>query len=280
LRAMGKKIRRKKRSSQNAAKRVHYSTLDQHRRQGKTLTPPLADLPNAQPASWMIFFYFAIGLVTISEWFLQKVNSVHLTESALLEEHQPKSSCVNDNKRVNLIIAIIFTLSLAPVLADLLPSARFQIERPELVADVVLLSNPACGEALVEQGIDSLMAFNRKYNPNQFSPDYGKLYFPLSIDVQTYNGIFKPPLDSMDGNEKFTSVFFLSQLNNYARQLIIPDNGTMDLIKSGSDAVIITHQQEETSFISMLALPDTNDNPLITEDVLTQSDMRCFFFPY
>jgi len=69
-------------------------------------------------------------------------------------------------------------------------------------------------------------------------------------------------------------------LNNYARQLIIPDNGKMDLIKSGSDAVIITHQQEETSFISMLALPDTNDNPLITEDVLTQSDMRCFFFPY
>ena len=231
----------------------------------------------AQPASWIIFFYFAIGLAALSGWFLRKVNPLDASGSSLLEDHQPKPFSMNYKNRANLLIAIIIFLSLSPVLVDLLPPSRFQIERPELLV-AVLFDNPACNLALEEQGIDSIVTFNRRYNQNRYVLDYGKIYFPLSINALKYNEIFKPPVDQIGGSGQFTTVFFLSQSNMKTRQLIIPDNEKIDSMKSGLDVVIITPRWKDTSRISMLALMDLEDIRVINEDVLVQSDMHCLFF--
>jgi hypothetical protein len=51
---MPRKIKRKKKSSpKNQSPQINHSTISEHHRDGKTLTPPLASLPKMKPFSWM-----------------------------------------------------------------------------------------------------------------------------------------------------------------------------------------------------------------------------------
>jgi len=229
----------------------------------------------AQPASWMVFFYFALGLTTISEWYVQKINTSNTTLAGQIENCTQHIFNKNANKSANIIIILIILLGLSPVIADLVPSSRYQIKNPEALAPI-LINNALCKQALSEEGIDSPLNFDQKYDPDRYVMDYGKIYFPMEMDAQKFEAIFKQSFDQLSRYENFTTALFLSH-STKIQQLLFSDHEQMASLSNGADVMILTSRQGYYPYIKFLAIPRTNNQKIITEELLENIPINCYF---
>jgi len=195
----------------------------------------------AQPASWIIFFYYAIGLITISKYslyLLQYDNQFNKLES---EKSNPK------NIRIGLIIAILCVLGIgsAPVIADLLPINRFpEINEQQILS--ILYNEENLQNSEFGNNIRELFSL---YKEDGVSITFGRVLIPLLVNQEEFKLVYGE--DNYGEDTRYLTFMSLgSGPGNIKRMIFYPQNQSID-IRNGSDVVIISSSENENEAIAI-----------------------------
>ena len=212
----------------------------------------------AQPASWIIFFYYAIGLISISKY------SLHLLQyDNQFNKLEPDKSNQKNN-RIGLIIVILCVLVIgsAPVIADLLPINRFpKINGQQIISTLFNEENLQNKE--YGNNIKELFSF---YKEESVSVAFGRVLTPILVNNEEFKLAY--------GNEDYGgAIRYLTFMNlgpglgNIKRMIFYPKNQFLN-IKNGSDAVIIYRVENENEAIAIGII-----DPVFSSQISTYKDI-------
>ena len=183
----------------------------------------------AQPVSWIILFYYAIGLISISKvlFNLLKIN----THSAL---PLPEEPVVRKLWKTELIAAGICILILAcsPVIADLLPVNRY----PKISEDSLInaVNNSENFNFYGEKG--HLDAFLEAVKADHLDIAYGQILTPMFINNDRFLSFYGRENFGADGTYLAFNVI-RPGYKQFKKMYFYPQNDKIE-IKNGSDVVI------------------------------------------
>jgi hypothetical protein len=227
-----------------------------------------------QPASWMVYLYYAVGLLTISNWFIRKLNT-NTVSRFNIDDQKPSGK----NQRINsliglLVISSIFFFGLSPVIADTIPPDRFQINPPHSIY-WDMINNSICDEATSEEELDVFCSLNEQQLNENYNLEFGRIFIPLLINSLDYQIIFTPPTDALDIDGTFYTFMFSGQSNNKPKQLIFITNRVFDNVKNGSDVLVIAPIDDNDS-INVLCIMDTEGLRKVSNEVIIDGFIKCY----
>ncbi|MDP2966566.1 MAG: hypothetical protein Q8N39_11130 [Pelolinea sp.] len=212
----------------------------------------------AQPASWIIFFYYAIGLISISKSLLNL-----LQYDNQFNKLEPDKSNQKNN-RIGLIIVIICVLVIgnAPVIADLLPINRFpKINEQQIISTLFNEENLQNKE--YGNNIRELFSF---YKEDSVSVTFGRVLTPILVNNEEFKLAYGN--NNYGGTIRYLTFMNLGPgLGNIKRMIFYPQNQFLNL-KNGSDAVIIYRVENENEAIAIGII-----DPIFSSQISTYKDI-------
>jgi len=205
----------------------------------------------AQPVSWVIFFYYSIGLMVVSRWFYHQINNnppkkklqTILTEAELTRKKR--------GVKTWLLIMAILLIGSAPVAAELLPVNRFPELDNELIA-LKILGDSDCQEKIKDAGFINTQDFLDLANEKGYSASIGRVLTPILLNKEEYKLIYPKAWESLGRDDELLTFFFLEPKSDNPHQLIFyPGDQNVDL-HNGSDALIISIGGNEAVVIGVV----------------------------
>lgn len=196
-----------------------------------------------QPASWIIFFYYAIGLITISKSMISLLKYNDLPVILQIEEFNQK---INKNiiKAQNIIVILsVLLLGCVPVLANLLPIDRFpKIEEEQLIKAIDSEENLK----FFGNG-GRYKEFFSSLKTNNIKVAYGRILTPIKVNNEEFEHIYGKADFGGEGTY-LTFMFLGADTGNIKRMIFYPKNQPIN-IKNGIDALIFFHKGDEKNAI-------------------------------
>jgi hypothetical protein len=228
----------------------------------------------AQPATWMMFFYFSLGLMVISQWFLHQINNnptkkklkTILTEAELTRKKR--------GVKTWLIIVAILIIGSAPVAADVLPVNRFPKIDDELIA-LKMLGDSDCQEKIEDAGFTNTQDFLDLINKKGYSASIGRVLEPIQFSEEKFELVYKNEKKITGGDDTFLTFFFLEpKYKNPHYMFFYPKDPNVEL-HNGSDALIISMEGNEAAVIGIID-PAYALNTISYDD-LSSISFSCYF---
>ena len=219
----------------------------------------------SQPVAWVVYFYFALGLITISQWFLGLINN-----RAKLQPKDDKIAIQLPAKIKNMKSGWIASLCLVlliggtPVLADSAIPERFpEYTQAEILS--ALYENLGCQAQFIQAGYTTKDMFLEKFNTRNHFVSAGRFLMPLHLSQEEFLEIYGH-IDTQAGDmDSFTTFVFLSPENRYIFQsgdaaVELPHGSDGFIIASGNQAEVIglidkEYASDTIDFINPANLP-------------------------
>ena len=195
----------------------------------------------SQPTSWIVLFYYVLGLITTSQWFLRLVRN---QQPPKLEVHQSITRIFSlKTKGIYSTFSIVFVLFVGsiPVIADIIPPVRFLEFKDEEIISAIF-SNSDCKAELNAAGYTNEDDFLEKLQEGDYYTSIGRILYPIQVNQEEYEIIYGK--SEIKNDPTMMTFIFLSPENNYERRMIFyPDNSPIGL-KHRADVFIIGKDSE------------------------------------
>ena len=201
----------------------------------------------AQPVSWIIFFYYAIGLITISRelFSLLKINM----DSSLpkLEDKVIRKGWKTELIAVSLGILI---LGSTPVIAGHLPIDRYpEISEPNLFNAV---NNEGNLRFSAEKG--HIEVFFNAVEANKLDVIYGRILTPIFVNNEKFRLFYGK--ENFGGDGTYLTFNFLGPgTSRFTRMIFYPLSDLVD-INNGTDAVIFIDKEGDEKIVIGIGVID------------------------
>lgn len=190
----------------------------------------------AQPATWVVFFYYAIGLMTIGEGLLGYFNPDHPEKPTTLEEREmpTKSSLV----RVVGVVILILAIGSSPVIADTLPPLRYPKANAWQIAKA-LYQDPECRAAINQAGYASQFEFLSLLKQEGVTASIGKASGVMRINQEQFEVIFPKSKHEIAWNGAFITFSLIENRRGNPPQLFLFSADPGEMLQNGSDVLVV-----------------------------------------
>jgi hypothetical protein len=199
----------------------------------------------------MIFFYYAIGLIVISQCLLHQFNYILLKKK--LAPTSQKFGLVRNQRKgtIWLLMTVILLIGSTPVGADLLPANRFPEINNELITSKIL-GDPDCQDELRKAGFTDDQEFLNLVNEKGYVASIGRMLGPLQLNNEEYKLIFPKAWEKLVRDDVlFTFSFIEPKSKNPKQMTFYPRDPNVEL-DNGSDAIIISNGEAEAIVIGII----------------------------
>jgi hypothetical protein len=183
-----------------------------------------------QPVSWVIYFYFAIGLVAITKYFIDLGRVNKRITPITAEESKQK------NKMAGLLIALLLILAIgcAPLAANLLPVDRY----PKSTSDNLLL---AIEKNASNKGVsDSIERFLGSFRPEEINLTYGRILMPILVDSEEFRLSYGRA--DYGGDAKYLTFMLLAPGTGNIKRIIFYPQSDSVLIPNNTDVILFSRK--------------------------------------
>lgn len=195
-----------------------------------------------QPVSWVVIFYFSLGLISLSKSLLALL---HYDNKVDTGENKAVSPVSNRNVIVPIILSILLIGS-TPVIADLMPINRFPIITEQQVYSS-LFSQENLQNNLYGKNIEELLS---KYKKNSVVVEFGRALTPILINDVEFKQIFYGENNYGQNGKYLTFMFFGPGSGNTKRMFFNSQNKPIAL-PNGSDVVMVYSADNPTEALSI-----------------------------
>lgn len=203
----------------------------------------------AQPVSWIIFFYYAIGLISISKVLFTLLKIDKHSNLPKLEE-----TVLKKGWRTEIIAVGIFIVFLGgtPVIADQVPINRY----PE-ISEQVLFSAVNNKENLRFSGENGRIEeiFNA-VGSSDLDLIYGQILTPIFVNNEKFLSFYGK--ENFGGDGTYLTFNLLGPRSSlFKRMIFYPFNDSVE-IKNGSEAVIFINEDVDKKVVVGIGIVDPN----------------------
>jgi len=224
----------------------------------------------AQPATWMIFFYYSIGLMVISQWFLCQINNNPPKKKTRTIFAEAKLTRENRETKTWLLIAVVLFIGSTPIMADLFPVNRFPEIDDELIA-LKMLGDSGCQEKIKDAGFANTQDFLDLANESGYSASIGRVLTPIQFNKEEYKLIYPKAGERLESDDELLTFSFIEPKSGYPHQLnFYPGDQNVEL-HNGSDALIISIEGNEAVIIGII-------DPAYASDTISYDDLSSISF--
>ena len=190
----------------------------------------------SQPTSWIVLFYYALGLITISQWFLRLVRN---KPPHKLEEHQsdPRILSFKAKRSYSFFSTVLILLiGSTPVIADVVPPARFMEFKDEEVISAIY-NNSACKARIEAAGYTNQNALLAEVHEGEYYTTIGRALYPIQVNQEEYKLLYGKA--EIENDSKMETFVLLSPKNGYEQRMVFyPDNSPFEL-HHNADVLVI-----------------------------------------
>ena len=222
----------------------------------------------AQPVSWIVFFYFAIGLISISKSLLHLLQ--YDNQFNKLEPY--KTNRINTWVGLIFVILCVLLIGSAPVAADLLPIERFpKIAEQQLTSAIDNEENLKFGG-----NSNSIEEFLSSYKTNGLSVTYGRILNPVLVNDEEFKLAYGKA-DFGGTNKYFTFMMLSPDFGNIERMIFYPQNQLVN-IRNGSDAVIFFRDGNENEALGIGIIDPVFSSQISSYKNISNIPLSNFYF--
>ena len=203
----------------------------------------------AQPASWIVIFYFATGLICISDCVLNLINGkssgTKISAYDSLHLHKPK------NWPTIIVIVLIILIGATPVYADLVPG-RWYLNFSESDIVDLIVNDPTC--RIIQKNMEELSAqsLQKIIEKHAFTVTYGRAINPMVLDEQTYRSLFLRSKKELLTDDRFLTFTLISLVNEMISQVYFFGDDPDIPLQNGSDVLLIMDSTSNAFLISII----------------------------
>ncbi|MCJ7647643.1 MAG: glycosyltransferase family 39 protein, partial [Candidatus Lokiarchaeota archaeon] len=140
----------------------------------------------AQPVSWILLFYYSLGLITYCQYFIIRKKESKVRREVISNKINIHYNMIKQTYFFGLVILLILGIGSAPVVADLLPVNRFpKMKNEEIV--VKMLENPGCQKEILDAGFLNTQEFFEQLKDKGYYASIGRVFSPLKLDNEEFN---------------------------------------------------------------------------------------------
>lgn len=231
----------------------------------------------AQPASWMIYFYFAVGLAAVSEFFLRLVNPASEKYINTSNSSGGREKNGNHPKRTWILVTFfVLVIGSSPVLADTLPVSRYPTLEPIQVLQV-LYQNPECRNKLILAGYESEEHIIGFLNDKKVTASIGEISGVMRINNEQFKIIFQKSRRVIKTEGSFLTFSLIEEKRGNPPQLYLFNSDTGIDLHNGMDAMMVYTSQNEVIAMGII----DKEAPLtrILADDLEEYPLECVIIP-
>jgi hypothetical protein len=222
----------------------------------------------AQPVTWVIFFYYAIGLISISKSLLNLLRY----ENQLIEMEPDKPIPTNKWIGIFFVILCVLLLGSAPVIADLIPIDRFPIiAEQQLISALNIKENLKLGENSYSFG--ELLSSSKA---NGLSVSYGRILTPVLVNDKEFQLAYGKT--DYKGIDRYLTFMMLgTNSGNIKRKFFYPQSQNIGVL-NGSDAVIFFQNRNENEVLGIGIIDPVFSSRITSYKDISQIQIRKFYF--
>lgn len=224
----------------------------------------------AQPVSWILLFYYSLGLITYCRYSIGQNKEKRIGEKGVTTNFKPQKNKQQQQYIFGLTIFLILGIGSAPVMADLLPVNRFPELEDEKIA-LKLLEDPNCLEKIFDAGFSTTQEFLKQLNDEGYFASIGRVLSPFQLNNEELNHTYRDTRNRE--NKLFTFSFLEPKFENPHQIIFYPKDQNM-LIPNGSDALVIIKEGNEAIIVAVVD-PDYASNTTSYSD-LSSVPIRCY----
>jgi hypothetical protein len=222
----------------------------------------------AQPVTWVIFFYYAIGLISISKSLLNLLRY----ENQLIEKEPDKTVPTNKWIGMAFVILCVLLLGSTPVIADLIPANRFPITaEQQLISALNIKENLKLGENSYSFG--ELLSSSK---PNGLSVSYGRILTPVLVNNEEFQQAYGKT--DYKGIDRYLTFMMLgTDSGNIKRKFFYPQSQIFGVL-NGSDAVIFFQVGNENEVLGIGIIDPVFSSRITSYKDISQIQISKFYF--
>jgi hypothetical protein len=203
----------------------------------------------SQPTSWIVLFYYVLGLITISQWFLHLIRN---QQPRKLGVHQSITRTFSfKTRRIYSTFSIVFILFIGsiPVMADIVPPVRFLEFRDEEIISAIF-NNSDCKAALTS---------------------IGRILYPVQVNQEEYEIIYGK--SEINNDSTMMTFIFLSPENSYEQRMIFYPDDSLIGLKHRADVLIIGKGSEA---LLIGVIDSVYASKIVTYESLSNLPINCY----
>jgi len=205
----------------------------------------------AQPVTWVIFFYYSIGLMVISQWFLSQINNDPLEKKLEMMLAEAELRRKKRGVKTWLLVVSILLIGSTPIMADLFPVKRFLEVDDELIARK-MLGDSGCQEKIKDAGFANAQDFLDMANEIGYSASIGRVLTPIRFNKEEFKLIVPKTWERLEGDDELLMFSFLEPKSKFPHQTIFYPGDQKFELRNRSDALIINFEGSEAAVIGII----------------------------
>jgi hypothetical protein len=224
----------------------------------------------SQPTSWIVLFYYVLGLITISQWFLHLIRN---QQPRKLGVHQSITRTFSfKTRRIYSTFSIVFILFIGsiPVMANIVPPVRFlEFSDEEIIS--AIFNNSDCKAALNATGYTDEDDFLEKLQEGNYYTSIGRILYPVQVNQEEYEIIYGK--SEIKNDSTMMTFIFLSPENNYEQRMIFYPDDSLIGLKHRADVLIIGKGSEA---LLIGVIDSVYASKIVTYESLSNLPINCY----
>lgn len=199
-----------------------------------------------QPVTWIVFVYYGIGLITLSDILLNYVNG--LPNKKRQQESLTKQRHLNKVLALSVTTLLILIIGNAPAAADRLPARRYpRVEKEALITE--FLNQQTC---LDIEDTAKIITTIQESNPKNLYASFGKALQPIEYDHQTFEAVnhSSPQIKG----DPFLTYLFLGSHSRTPSRVFFESSNDIPKLAHGSEMILIWSKENKVNRVVMMGV--------------------------
>ena len=177
----------------------------------------------SQPVAWVIYFYYACGLITLSTGFIHFLG-IKKKNNPVREKELRKTRSTDLRKKIKpLSIGVMLLIGSIPIIADLTPIDRYEFVTVEdIKSEIKKEFNQTDHMGVSGQEFEMIVANQSTY------VTIGRVLFPVQLSLREYEVLYGKPEIEEEG-DFFTFMFLDAESNTAKRMLFFPGTEKIEI---------------------------------------------------
>ena len=222
-----------------------------------------------QPVSWIVLFYFALGLTALSKSLFAQLHF----DNTFFKPEINKTFGINNRNSFVFVILFILLLGSAPVIADLLPINRFPNITEQQISSS-LFNDENLQNTVYGNNIKKLLS---KYDENSVVVEFGRTITPILVNDEEFKLIYYGEGNYGKAGKYLTFMFLGPGSGNIRRMFFDSQNQSMNL-PNASDVVVIFSLENANEALAIGIIDPVFASQVSSYNDLSDIPLRMIYF--